>query len=128
MLQPSSASPCLPRTYPGTFAEVAYALENALTQWQDGERRVGEAPEVEQSDLEPAVAEIQDELRRRLGSTFWIAELAELDGAGTDWAEDLAQRRSAGSDTSAVVDTAFGRYARGAADFAGGRTRQPSNG
>lgn len=107
---------------------MSYALENALTQWQDGERRVREAPEIEQTDLESAVVEIQDELRRRLGSTFGVGELAELYGAGTDWAEDLAQRRSAGSDTSAVVDAAFGRYARGAADFAGGRTRHPAGG
>ena len=107
---------------------MSYALENALTQWEDGERRVGEAPEVEQRDLESAVDEIQDALRRRLGSTFWIGELAELYGAGTDWAEELARRGSAGSDTSAVVDAAFARYARGAADFAGGRTRHPASG
>ena len=107
---------------------MSYALENALTQWQEGERRVREAPEIEQADLESAVVEIQDELRRRLGSTFWIGELAELYGAGTDWAEDLAQRHSAGSDTSAVVDAAFGRYARAAADFAGGRERHPAGG
>ena len=107
---------------------MSYALENALTQWEDGERRVGEAPEIEQTDLESAVAEIQDELRRRLGSTFSIGELAELYGAGTDWAEHRAQRRSAGSDTSAVVDAAFGRYARGAADFAGGRARHAASG
>ncbi len=85
-----------------------------------------EAPEVERIDLESAVIDIQDELRRRLGSTFWVGELAELYGAGTDWAEDLAQRRSAGSDTPAVVDAAFARYARGAADFAGGRARHPA--
>lgn len=102
---------------------MGYALENAMTQWEDGERRLHAAPELEAADLERAVAFVLDELRRRLGSTFLIAELADLYHEGTDWAEDLAQRRSAGSDTATVVDAAFGRYARGAADFAGGRMR-----
>jgi hypothetical protein len=103
---------------------MAYALENAITQWQDGERRLRGAPDLEQADLERAVDEVLDELRRRLGSAFLIDELADLYAEGTDWAEDLAQRRLAGADTIAVVDAAFGRYARGAADFAGGRTRR----
>ena len=107
---------------------MSYSLENALTQWHDGERRVREAPAIGRTDLESAVVDIEEELRRRLGSTFWVGELAELYGAGTDWAEDLVQRRSAGSDTPAVVDAAFGRYAREAADFAGGRTRHPAGG
>ncbi len=105
--------------------EVAYALENAMTQWHDGERRLRAAAEVEAADLERAVAFVLDELRRRLGSTFLIGELAALYHEGTDWAEDLAQRRSAGTDTATVVDAAFARYARGAADFAGGRMRLP---
>jgi len=107
---------------------VSYALENALTQWEEGERRLREAPEQEIHDLERALAVVLDELRRRLGSTFGVGELAELYSRGTDWAEDLAQRRSAGADTSAVVDAAFGRYARGAADFAGGRRRHQGGG
>jgi len=103
---------------------VSYALENALTQWEEGERRLREAPAPESADLERALAHVLDELRRRLGSAFLVGELAELYSSGTDWAEDIAQRRSAGLDTAAVVDAAFGRYARGAADFAGGRKRQ----
>ena len=107
---------------------MSYALENALTQWEEGERRLREAPEQEIHDLERTLAVVLDELRRRLGSTFGVGELAELYSRGTDWAEDLAQRRSAGADTSAVVDAAFGRYARGAADFAGGRRRHQGGG
>lgn len=100
-----------------------YALDNALYQWQEGERRLREAPALEQADLERAAAAVGDELRRRLGSSFEIEELAQLYASGTDWAEDLAQRARAGTDTPAVVDAAFGRYSREAADFAGGRTR-----
>lgn len=62
-----------------------------------------------------------DELRKRLGSSFELEELVDLYADGTDWAEEIAARARAGSDTGAVVDSAFGRYAREAADFAGGR-------
>lgn len=91
-----------------------------MTQWQDGERRLREVGE---AGLDPAVDGVLEELRRRLGSRFEVGELVQLYYSGTDWAEDLAQRRYAGADCAAVVDAAFWRYARGAADFAGGRTR-----
>ncbi|MGE5635367.1 MAG: hypothetical protein ACM3UV_00265 [Nocardioidaceae bacterium] len=97
---------------------MAYALENALFQWREGERRAREAPE-----LDAAVDALVDELRRRLGSSFVLRELADAYAAGTDWAEDLAVRRGAGADAAHVVDAAFGRYAREASDYAGGRAR-----
>jgi hypothetical protein len=97
---------------------VSYALDNALFQWQEGERRVREAPR-----LESPLGVVLDELRRRLGSTFVLAELAGFYGAGTDWAHDLAQSAGAGDEAAWVVDAAFNRYAREAADYAGGRRR-----
>jgi hypothetical protein len=97
---------------------VSYALENAVSQWDEGERRVRE-----DASLDAAVAAVRDELRRRLGSTFEIAELADLYGGDPDWASELARSRSAGADAVYVVDAAFGRYAREAADYGGGRAR-----
>ena len=94
-----------------------------MSQWQDGERRLRAAEPAEQPHLDRVVDHVVDELRRRLGSRFEVSELVELYYQGTDWAEDLAQRRFAGADTTVVVDAAFWRYARGAANFAGGRTR-----
>ena len=102
---------------------MAYAIENARFQWEEGERRIRQADEATRSDLERAVMSVGDELRRRLGSRFAVSELADLYGSGTDWADDIAQRQRAGSDTSAVVDAAFNRYAREASDFAGGKVR-----
>lgn len=99
---------------------MAYALENAVDQWLQGERAVTSAPPTEQPGLERAAALVQDEVRRRLGSAFYVSELAELYGHGTEWAEALAQP-SAGRDTIAAVDAAFYRYARQASDYAGGR-------
>jgi hypothetical protein len=101
---------------------MAYALENARFQWEEGERRVRQADDPTRTDLERAIEDVLDELRRRLGSSFPITELAELYGSGTDWADDVARSR-AGTDSSAVVDAAFNRYAREAIDFAGGKQR-----
>jgi hypothetical protein len=98
---------------------VAYALENALFQWEEGERRVRQAPA-----LELPVSAVLIELRKRLGSTFTVDELAAFYGAGTDWAQELALSQGAGVDSSWAVDAAFARYARQAANFAGGRPHQ----
>ena len=103
---------------------MAYALENALYQWRDGEQRLRSAPEPARDDLDLAADRVVEELRRRLGSSFVLDELADLYAAGTDWAEQLAGRHAAGGDAAAVVDAAFNRYAREASNFAGGRARE----
>ncbi|MGI8944877.1 MAG: hypothetical protein ACR2GL_01385 [Thermoleophilaceae bacterium] len=100
-----------------------YALENALSQWEEGERRVGGDPAMDR-----AVVPVLDELRRRLGSTFGIGELATLYGGDTDWAAEIARRGSAGMDAAFAVDAAFFRYAREAADYGGGRVHQRQEG
>ena len=69
-----------------------------------------------------------DELRRRLGSAFEVAELAELYASDTDWAAEIARSRSAGSEAAFVVDAAFNRYARRASDYAGGRRHRRAEG
>ena len=100
---------------------MPYAVENALFQWEEGERRVRDEPQ-----LEAPVWAVLDELRRRLGSSFGIGELADLYARDTDWAVELAQGRTRAADVSYVVDAAFGRYAREARDYAGGVTRPRS--
>ena len=103
---------------------MAYPLENALYQWRDGERRLAAASEPARTDLDLAVDIVVEALRKRLGSTFLLEELADLYGHGTDWATELAGRHAAGTDAAAVVDAAFGRYAREASNYAGGRARE----
>jgi hypothetical protein len=103
---------------------MPYAVENAIYQWQDGERRVREAPERERVELERAADAVLDELRRRLGSSFVLDELADFYAAGTEWGEDIAGRRVPAGQASAVVDAAFARYAREARNYAGGRARE----
>jgi hypothetical protein len=94
---------------------VAYALDLALDQWNEGERRVGRDP-----GMQDAIDAVLAALRKRLGA-FEIAELADLYGDGTDWALEVAQQRSSGTGLSYAVDAAFARYARQASDYAGGR-------
>jgi choline dehydrogenase-like flavoprotein len=103
---------------------MAYALENALYQWRDGDRRLAETPEPARADLDRAAAVVIEELRKRLGSTFLLEELADLYNRDTDWATELAGRHAAGTDSAAVVDAAFARYARESSNFAGGRARE----
>jgi hypothetical protein len=100
---------------------VTYAVENAIFQWEEGERRVRAAADPQQ---QRAVELVIEELRRRLGSTFSVSELANFYAEGTDWAADIAERRFSGTDVSSVVDAAFNRYVREAADYGGGRVRQ----
>jgi hypothetical protein len=100
-------------------------FENALAQWQDGLRRLQEAPPEQRRMLERVTRAIEDELRRRLGGRFTTAELADLYDRGTDGCIDLAVSVAPedpyARDVRTVADAAFGRYLRSATDFAGGR-------
>lgn len=98
-------------------------MENALYEWDEGERRVRDADPRDAMRLETAVDHVLEELRHRLGSTFSVDELADFYFEGSDWARDLAESRGAGYDSAAVADAAFRRYAREARNYAGGRAR-----
>jgi hypothetical protein len=103
---------------------MSYAVENALYQWREGERRIALASEPAKADLDDATHVVVEALRRRLGSSFLVNELADLYGRDTDWALELARRNAAGTDAATVVDAAFARYLREAKDFAGGEPRE----
>jgi hypothetical protein len=107
--------------------DVAYPIDNALYQWEEGERRLRELSADPRSAprLSRAVEAVRDELRRRIGPTFTAEELASLYGEGTDWALDAVRwampEEAADLDPQAVVDGAFFLYLRGARDYSGGR-------
>ena len=103
---------------------MSYAVENALYQWREGERRIAHASGPAKADLDDAADVVVEALRRRLGSSFLVNELADLYGRDTDWALDLARRNAAGTDAASVVDAAFARYVREAKDYAGGEPRE----
>lgn len=100
-------------------------FENAIYQWQQGERRLKGAPSERRATLERVTDALVAELRRRLGGRFSCEELVELYGKGTAWclqvAMSVAREDPWAWDAGVVVDAAFGRYLREAADYAGGR-------
>jgi hypothetical protein len=103
---------------------MAYPLENALFQWEEGRRALQAIDDPRRRRQADRVVEaIRDELRRRIGPTFSAEELAELYGKGTDWAQQVAidVAQAVEDDSQTLADAAFWLYLRGATDFAGGR-------
>jgi hypothetical protein len=101
------------------------SFENAFYQWQQGERRLRAAPAERQVVLERVTGALVAELRRRLGGRFSSDELVELYERGTSWCLQIAMKIApedpAAWEAGVVIDAAFGRYLREAADYAGGR-------
>jgi hypothetical protein len=106
---------------------MAYPLDNALYQWEEGHGRLEELSRDPRmaGRVRRAVEAVRDELRRRIGPTFSASELAALYAQGTDWCLDAATRGGAVDttdlDPQAITDGAFYLHLRGAADYAGGR-------
>ena len=73
--------------------------------------------------------EVHAELRRRIGSSFTVAELVAFYREGTDWCLDLVLSLRGHDDPqidpAIATDAAFYLYMRGASDFAGGRVLEP---
>jgi hypothetical protein len=102
---------------------VSYPLENALFQWEEGHRHIGEAREEpgRARSIDRALGAIADELRRRIGPTFTADELAQLYAEGTDWCSVIALESGTPAEPQDLADAAFWLYLRGARDFSGGR-------
>lgn len=100
-------------------------FDNAIYQWQQGERRLSRAQSERRLMLQRIVDTLVVELRKRLGGRFTAEELAELYERGTSWclqsAMDIAPDDPWAWDSRVVVDAAFARYLREAVDYAGGR-------
>lgn len=100
-------------------------FENVNYQWQQGERRLRAASEERAPLLQRVTDALVAELRRRLGGRFTAQELVELYEAGTPWALQVAMNLAPEDpwawDAGVVLDAAFARYLREAADYAGGR-------
>jgi hypothetical protein len=101
------------------------SVEVARYQWEEGRRRLHAAGEdtARSRHLLLLVDAVVDELRRRVGQTYSIAELARAYDGAEEWARDvvvhaLPPRARAGiGDVTLVQDAAFAHYARGATDF-----------
>jgi hypothetical protein len=101
------------------------SFETAIYQWQQGERRLAAAPAARQALLERVTDALVAELRRRLGGRFSTEELVGLYEAGAAWCLQIAMKLAPDDpwawEAGVVIDAAFARYLREAADYAGGR-------
>jgi hypothetical protein len=99
------------------------AVEAARQQWEEGNRRLeshSADPEVYLRLLEQLEV-ASDELRKRVGETFTLAQLADAYGASDHWLREAVEERVAAPGwvhhLSVVQDAAFHQYARGATDY-----------
>ena len=98
-------------------------VEVARQEWEEGSRRLEAAREdgrryrqlLELLDL------VLDELRRRLGQTYTLAELADAYGESERWAREVLEERATSPswprDLTLVLAAAFDAYQRGAINY-----------
>ena len=98
-------------------------VESALRQWEDGYRRL-EAHARDRRRYERLrghVDAVIAELRRRVGETFTLAELADAYGDAERWTREVVDEADEAPGSQATVamveDAAFHLYARGALDY-----------
>jgi hypothetical protein len=99
------------------------ALEHARQEWEQGHRRLQSmANDVRlYRRLLDQVQAVTDELRRRVGQTFTLAELADAYASADVWGWEVLGRTSRADDlahVATVEDAAFHLYSRGAVDYA----------
>jgi hypothetical protein len=104
---------------------IGAALDVVLArqQWEEGHRRI----ERTRSDpdtytrLAAQVELVAGALRRRVGQTYTLAQLARAYDRADDWARDVLddarEDDAPPADTATITDAAFQLYARGASDY-----------
>jgi len=97
----------------------AVAVENARHQWEEGYRRLREHAD-DQALYQRLLAQVDvvlDELNRRVGQTFTLAELAGAYQGADRWLLEVLPPGSGAVQVGLVEDAAFHLYARGAVDY-----------
>ena len=99
------------------------SVDAARQQWEDGNRRL----ESQSSDPDVYLRLLEqlevatEELRKRVGETFTLAELADAYGTSDQWLREAVEERVEAPGwqrhLSVVQDAAFHLYARGATDY-----------
>jgi hypothetical protein len=92
-------------------------------EWEDGARRL-EAERADHARYERLVSQVElvvDELRRRVGQTYSLDELAASYRDAERWAREVVGREATSPgwsrDLSLVLAAAFHAYQRGALDY-----------
>ncbi len=99
------------------------ALDQTRREWAEGHRRL--ESELRESPRADAVAEeleaVLAELRKRVGQTFTLGELAEAYPAADAWSRQAVEESDPASGwprrIATVTEAAFHLYSRGAVDY-----------
>jgi hypothetical protein len=98
-------------------------IESARREWEEGRRRLLEQADDnrERERLLAQVDVVTEELRRRVGGTFTLAELTRAYASAEAWSREVVSQRAPAPGwprtLSLVEATAFHLYARGAIDY-----------
>jgi hypothetical protein len=97
----------------------AVAVENARLQWAEGYRRLNEyaSDRPLYQRLLAQVGVLTDELNRRVGQTFTLADLAAAYEDADRWLLEVLPPGAGAVQLGLVEDAAFHLYARGAVDY-----------
>lgn len=99
------------------------AVEVARQEWQEASRRLEAAREDSRRyrQLLERLELVLDELRKRMGQTYTLAELVAAYGESERWAREVLEERAPAPgwhrDLSVVLGAAFDAYQRGAIDY-----------
>ena len=102
---------------------MALVIEAVRREWEDGYRRFQAASRdpVTGERLLAQLEVVTDELRRRIGQTFTLEQLAATYERADAWAHDAVSEHAADARLAAhlaiVQDAAFHLYQRGAVDY-----------
>jgi hypothetical protein len=98
-------------------------VEVARQEWEEGRRRLEGAREDGQRyrQLLELLEFLLDELRKRIGQTYTLAELVAAYGESERWAREVLEERAGvpgwPRDLTLVLAAAFDAYQRGAIDY-----------
>lgn len=98
-------------------------MQLARQQWDEGRRRIERlrADPKAYARLSAQVELVAAELRRRVGLTYTLDDLARAYDGADDWARDVLddarEEDAPPPETATIADAAFHLYARGASDY-----------
>lgn len=96
------------------------ATEAAIFEWQDGSRRLQATSGATRTACLAVVDAVHRELKRRLGRTFTMTDLASAHRDASTWflplATSVAPRATEAHDAAIALDGAFAAYMRHAID------------
>ena len=98
------------------------ALDHTRREWEDGHRRLqSEVRELQSEAVLSELDAILAALRRRVGQTFTLAELADCYSTAERWSREAVAETEPGAGwarrLATLTEAAFHLYSRGALDY-----------